>query len=91
MLLIRLITHRLTEQIPSRNSKEGFWQGRKDRAAWQGTRRELRSGRRAQEHTGGHQGEAIAAPSSRDTLAPSSMCVGGTASSFHPAMPSMGT
>lgn len=33
MLLIRLITARLRERIPSCSSEEGFWQGRKDRAA----------------------------------------------------------
>lgn len=39
---------------------------------------------------GGHWGEAIAAPGSGDTLAPGSVCTGGTVSRFHQASPSKG-
>lgn len=68
MLLISLITAGLTEQIPSCSSEEGFWQGQKDGVAWQGPRQELRSGRGAQECTGGHWGTANTSPSHGDTL-----------------------
>lgn len=68
MLLISLITGGLTAQIPSRSSEEGFWQGQKDGAAWQGPRQELRSGPGAQECTGGHRGTANTSPGHGDTL-----------------------
>lgn len=68
VLLISLITPGLTAQIPSCSSEEGFWQGQKDRAAWQQPRQELRSGRGAQECTGGHQRAANTSPSQGDTL-----------------------